>query len=119
MGKALARRSGACCELCQLCKVALGPWEVPPLLEEPDLARTIFVCGICKDQLEHPKKIDPNHWHCLHKSVWSEIMAVQVTSVAMLHKLKNEDWATELLELLYLEPEVSAWVEAALAEDWF
>lgn len=118
MGKYLARRAGSCCELCLHCSVALSPWEVPPLQAEPDPDRTIFVCDICRQQLEQPNKIDANHWHCLHKSVWSKVPAVQVIGVAMLHKLKDEDWSQELLEQLYLEPEVSEWVEQALAEAW-
>lgn len=118
MGRHLARRSGSCCELCAVCGVPLGPWEVPPLLAEPELDRTIFVCAICKEQLTHPKKVDPKHWHCLHHSVWSKVPAVQVTSVAMLRKLIKEDWAEELLEQVYVEPEVIAWIDAALLEDW-
>lgn len=118
LGKALARRSGSCCEMCLRCGVALAPWEVPPVKAEPDIDRAIFVCDECKSQMTHPKKIDPNHWHCLHKSVWSDVTAVKVTAVAMLQRLQSEDWAEELIEQVYLEPEEQAWVEKALNEEW-
>jgi protein PhnA len=91
---------------------------VPPLLPEPELDRTIFVCDICRQQLELPKNMDAKHWRCLHKSVWSKVPVVQVVCTALLHKLKSEDWAVDLLEQLYLAPEVSEWVEQVLAAEW-
>ena len=114
LGKPLARRSGSCCELCLQCSVPLSPWEVPPFEEEPVPERAVFICDTCKQQIRNPKKLDANHWHCLHKTVWSEEPAVKVTALLVLHYLSSEEWVQALLEQVYLSPEESEWVDSAL-----
>ena len=86
--------------------------EVPPAPPEPNLEKCISLCDICREQLENPKKIDPDHWRCLNESVWSEVAAVKVTAVRMLRRLGEEhSWAMDLLEDIYLDPEEEEWVE--------
>ncbi|ARU54724.1 hypothetical protein OLMES_0621 [Oleiphilus messinensis] len=113
LGKDLARRSGACCELCLECGVALQPFEIPPLSETPELDRTLFLCAVCRGNIEKPKRMDILHWRCLSKSVWSEVPAVQVMAVRILSYLKDEPWAGELLDQVYLEPDLQDWINAA------
>jgi len=71
-GKNLARRSGKSCELCGTSGISLQVMEVPPLPEEPEFERVIFICETCQKQIQRPKQIEPNHWRSLNNSVWSE-----------------------------------------------
>lgn len=113
-GKDLARRSKSHCELCSAHGVKLSIFEVPPIPKEPEFEHCVFICENCQEQIEKPKRINVNHWHCLHTSAWTEIEALQVLAVLMLNKIKNDaDWAAELLDQLYLSNEVQEWVVAA------
>ena len=109
-GKDLARRAKSRCELCDVDGVKLVTHEVEPVPNEPDFDHCILVCNTCKEQLDNPKRIDPNHWRCLNTCVWSEIPAVQVTAVRMLDSLNDQPWAGDLKEQLYLSPEVETWI---------
>ncbi len=111
-GKDLVRRCGSHCELCDAQGVKLGIFEVPPVGPEPSFEQCIMICETCQEQLEKPKRRDPNHWRCLNHSMWSQVPAVKVTAVAMLKALSaDQSWAAELLEQVYLESEEERWLE--------
>ncbi len=115
-GKDLTRRAGSQCELCEASNVKLQIHEVPPVPIEPELEHCIFICGICKDDIEKlnrksAKALNHDHWRCLNTSAWSEVPAVQVMAVHLLKQLGHTDWAPDLLEALYLDPEIEAWLE--------
>ncbi|WP_207062174.1 phnA protein [Motiliproteus sp. SC1-56] len=111
-GKELIRRSGAKCELCEASGVKLVVFEVPPIPPEPDIDHCLFVCDTCLEQLKTPRKRDPDHWHCLARTVWTPIPAVQALAVYLLRYLENRaDWVPPLLDELYLPPEVASWAE--------
>ena len=113
-GKNLARRSSKSCELCSTSGTGLQVVEVPPLPEEPEYGRVIFICETCHTQIQRPKQIEPNHWRSLSNAMWSEVPAVQVMALRMLrHLAKIESWADDLLQQAYVEPEVEAWVDEA------
>lgn len=44
--------------------------------------------------------------------MWSEVAPVQVLAWRMLKKLSTESWARDLFDMLYLEEDTKAWVEA-------
>ena len=44
--------------------------------------------------------------------MWSEIPGVQVVTWRMLNRLRNESWAAESLDLMYLDDEKLAWARA-------
>jgi Uncharacterized Zn-ribbon-containing protein involved in phosphonate metabolism len=44
--------------------------------------------------------------------MWSEVPAVQVVSWRMLNRLRNESWAADLLDMLYLTDEWLAFAKA-------
>ncbi|MCP4130065.1 MAG: phnA protein [bacterium] len=114
LGKDLTRRSGSRCELCSASGVPLKAFEVPPEPAEPELNSCVFICENCTEQIENPKKFDQNHWRGLNSVMWSEITAVQVMTVRLLQKIaQDESWAGELLEELYLDPEIEEWVNKA------
>ena len=114
--KELVRRSRSKCELCDKSGVRLEVYELPPFEEEPYVDGCIFICESCVKQITQPKKMVPSYWRCLNHSLWSEVPAVQVMSVRMLHRLAKarHHWAGELLEHACLEPDLEEW--AALAE---
>ncbi|MGB0713922.1 MAG: phnA protein [Gammaproteobacteria bacterium] len=110
-GKDLTRRAHHRCELCEAAHVPLRAYEVPPVPDEPDFDRCVFICDTCHEQIETPKRMDPDHWHgALTRSVWSTVPPVQTVAVAMLRRLADEDWAQALAEQLFLDPEVEDWV---------
>lgn len=109
-GKDLARRAKSQCELCGAAGTKLVTHEVPPVGSEPEFNHCILVCETCKEQLDNPKRMQPDHWRCLNTAVWSEVPAVQVMAVATLKRLAALPWASELQEQLYLSPEVDEWL---------
>jgi protein PhnA len=113
IGKDLARRAKSKCELTGAAGVRLLPYEVPPVALAPDLDRTLLVSEACHEVLENPKRLAGRQWNCLAEIVWSEMPAVQVVAWRMLKRLaQNEDWAREVVEEVFLDPEVEAWANS-------
>lgn len=107
----LNSRSGSVCELCGSAS------ETEPFAVSPKSGTTTadcaLLCSNCRSQIEGQAGMDPNHWRCLNNSMWSEFPVVQVLSWRMLNRLQGEDWARDLLDMLYLEDDILAW-----AKDW-
>lgn len=113
MGKDLARRAKSKCELTGAHGVSLWAYEVPPVGEDPDIDRTLLISETCREMVEHPARLSGRGWQCLAEAIWSEMPAVQVTAWRMLQELaKREDWAREVLEDVFLDPEVEEWAKA-------
>lgn len=106
----LAERSGGKCELCGA-EEKLAVYEVPPQTKK-DLNNCILLCDTCKAQVEKKEVPDNEHWKCLTTSMWSEVPAVQVVAWRMLNRLKGDSWATDSLDLLYLDEDNLAWAKA-------
>ena len=86
------------------------------IVEPKDISITL--CGTCKEQIENPAQMDPNHWRCLTESMWSETPAVQVTAWRVLNLLrKTEGFAQDLFEQLYLDEDLQSWAKALSYED--
>lgn len=117
LGRGLARRARSRCELCEASGVRLDPLEVPPLGEEPELERTIMCCQRCAQGVEGGSA-DAGQWRFLEGVVWSEVPAVQVCAVRMLRRFSGEgaSWAQDVLDGLYLEAEIQAWVDGVAPE---
>jgi protein PhnA len=49
--------------------------------------------------------------------MWSQVPAVQVMAWRMLSRLREEVWARDLLDMLYLEDEVMAWAKQGHAQE--
>jgi protein PhnA len=108
---ALKARSENLCELCQSDK-GLSVYEVgPETAANHDME--ILVCETCKAQIEKKAPLDEAHWKCLSTSMWNEVPAVQVMSWRMLNRLKQESWATESLDMMFLDDETLAWAKAS------
>lgn len=107
--KVLADRSGNACELCKATE-NLSVYTVPPG-DEGNADESILVCSKCLAQLQKKEEPDAAHWSCLSESMWSEVPAVQVTAWRMLSRFRNETWAADLLDMLYLDDERLAWAK--------
>jgi len=111
----LQERSGNQCELCKN-DTALSVYPIPPEDEASD-EKAVLLCATCREQIEQPELLDPNHWRCLNDSMWSQVPAVQVMAWRMLSHLREEVWARDLLDMLYLEDEVMAWAKLGHAQE--
>lgn len=108
----LFQRSGSQCELCSS-KEDLQVFTIPD--SPADVENHILICGACKEQIEDPEKMEPNHWRCLNDSMWSPVPAVQVMAWRMLNRLKTEGWPQDLLDMMYMEEDQLAWAKAGQA----
>jgi len=106
----LITRSGNQCELCTATD-SLKPYEVPPS-SDGTADDTILICEKCRLQLEKKEELDTTRWSCLTTSMWSEVPAVQVVTWRMLNRLRNESWAAENLDMMYLSDEQLTWAKA-------
>ncbi len=102
----LKKRANNTCELCKS-EEELRAFKVEPRDEE------ILLCKTCDESLANPSE-NANHFRCLSESMWSEIPAVQVVAYRTLHTLKSEDFAIDLLDMIYLEDDVKAWAEEGM-----
>jgi protein PhnA len=106
----LLSRSDSKCELCSA-NEDLAVYEVPPD-SNGSADQCVLICDVCRDQIEHPEKMDGHHWRCLNDSMWSQLPPVQVMAWRMLSRLSAEDWPQDLLDILYLDDETLAWANA-------
>ncbi|MFM8431830.1 MAG: PhnA domain-containing protein [Bacteroidota bacterium] len=104
-------RSNNVCELCASGE-PLIIYTIPPDLG-PEADKCLLVCKVCNDQLEKKYDMDPAHWHCLRETMWSEVPAIQVVSWRLLNRLKNETWASDAIDLMYLDEELLLWATAS------
>ena len=106
--EALEKRSGGVCELCGSAE-DLDVFEVSP--SNGTVEQSILACSTCRSQLSNTDNLDPNHWHCLNDSMWSEHDAVKAVAYRVFKTLGNQD----MLDMLYLEDEIKNWAEQGLA----
>lgn len=106
----LRERSGNACELCGSTE-NLMVYEVPPV-STGGVDGSLLACATCVNQIENPDTVEPNHWHCLNDSMWSEHDAVKVVAWRMLNRLKPEGWPQDLLGMMYLDDAILEWAKA-------
>jgi protein PhnA len=107
----LKERSGNTCELCGATN-DLKVYEVsfaPGNAEE----NSIYICPKCQTQVDKKDVLDNKHWELLSTSMWSEVPAVQVVSWRMLNRLRNESWAADNLDMMYLSDDLLSWAKAS------
>jgi protein PhnA len=71
-----------------------------------------MICDTCRPQVEKKAELDSSHWNCLTTTMWSEVPGVQVVAWRMLNRLRNESWAADNLDMMYLDDERLAWAKA-------
>lgn len=113
MTLALEERAKGICELCSTA-AELDGFTVPPKNGD-GIDVSIAICPSCKSQVDNMDDLDGNHWRCLNDSMWSEVPAVQVMSYKLLSSLK-EDWAQDLIPMMYLDEAHLEWAQAGLGD---
>ena len=106
----LASRSENKCELCQSTEAKIL-YKVP-FAKHEDEAGCAIICKKCESQIDKKEELDSKHWSCLSEAMWSEVPGIQVVSWRMLNRLKEESWAVDLLDMMYLDDETLAWAKA-------
>jgi len=108
-----------CQSKCELCGAdsPLAPFVVAPHTQVT-VDHAVMICETCKSQIEESSPIDANHWRCLNDSMWSQVPQVQVMAWRQLKLLsQNEAWATDLLDMMYMEEDVAKWAEIGMDDD--
>lgn len=91
------------------CVLCASPDATPVTLAPgEDVAR---VCPVCAAALSGSITPGPR-WRCLGDAIWSEDAATQIAAWRLLRALPGEAWAAELLDTVYLDPEVLKRAEA-------
>lgn len=108
--ESLQKRSEDKCELCHS-PAAVQLYEVQPQ-DTRNEDNCIMLCGKCVAQVEKKEELDADHWKILTETMWSEVPGVQVVAWRMLNRLRNESWAADNLDMLYLDDEKLSWAKA-------
>ena len=107
----LKQRSGNVCELSGSTE-NLVIYEVPPV-QNTGADGSILISEKCLNQIEKKEELDGSFWqNFLLTSMWSEVPAVQVVSWRMLNRFRNESWAADALDMMYLDDENLEWAKA-------
>lgn len=115
MEEELLKRSENKCELCQS-DAALMLYEVLPQTGRTE-DNCIMICDKCLAQVEKTEDLDVKHLNCLRTSIWSAVPGVQVITWRLLNRLKDESWAADSLDMMYLDENTLAWAQAGADED--
>ena len=108
----LQERSGNQCELSG--EVGhLNIYEVNPgATSNPE--RNVLISDKCLAQIEKREELDASFWESiLLNSMWSEVPGVQVLSWRMLNRFRNESWAADAIDMMYLDDETLEWAKAS------
>ncbi len=92
------------------CVLCAAPDAVPVTLAPGDDVAQL--CPVCAAALAGDITPGPR-WRCLGDAVWSEDAATQIAAWRLLQALPGEAWAVDLLETVYLDPEVLARASAS------
>lgn len=103
-------RSNHTCELCNS-KTVIQLYKVPPQ-DHAYPENTIAICNKCLVQVEKKEPLDYGHWKALTETMWSEVPGIQVMAWRMLNRLRKESWASDQLDMLYLDDENLVWAKA-------
>jgi len=107
----LQQRSGNQCELSGA-TTNLVAYEVPPAINR-GADGFILIDQKCFNQIEKKEEPDMAYWEgILPTAMWSEVPAVQVVSWRMLNRFRNESWAADALDMMYIDDELTEWAKA-------
>jgi len=106
----LRNRSGNSCELSNATenlKVYLVNYN-----GQSNDQRSILISEKCIAQIEKTEEADSAFWEpILPIAMWSEIPAIKVVSWRMLQRFRNESWAVDALDMIYIEDHELEWAK--------
>lgn len=105
----LKQRSGGVCELCGNSQ-PLAVYEV-----ESSFGRSadtcVLLCDTCIRQIDRKEELNREHLACLESSIWSEAPPIPIISWRLLNRMRQESWANDLLEVMYLNDDQLDWAK--------
>lgn len=101
-----------CKSKCELCNAAepLKFYEVNSS-NGTTADNCIMLCDKCIAQIDKKEELDSQHWKILSETMWSEVSGIQVLAWRMLNRLRNESWAMDNLDMLYLNEDNLTWAK--------
>ena len=105
----LKERSKSTCELSGSTEDLVVYNVAPDKMDSPETC--ILISKTCVSQINNPESTDANFWRCLNDSMWNENLAVQIVAWRLLSRLKNEGWANDLLDMMYLDDDALKWAK--------
>lgn len=112
LSKKLQARSNGTCELCEAAE-ANNIYNVPHG-SGAEIDTNIHVCDKCLAQINITEELESAYWSAfLPTTMWSEVAAVQVMAWRMLNRFREETWAHDALEMLYLDEDNLEWAKAS------
>ena len=103
------------CELCSSTE-GLNSFELESKNKKGAEA-AVLLCEKCHSAISSDDYTDINHWRGLNEAIWSEFTPVKVLSYRVLHALKAEGWAMDLIEQIYLDEEDLDWAKSGVKEE--
>lgn len=112
MEKIVKKRSNGICELSGE-SGNLNLYQVEP--NDGNLPeRAIMISDKALAQIQKTEEPNSQYWQgILLTSMWSEVPGVQVISWRMLNRFRDESWAADALDMMYLDEETTKWAEAS------
>jgi len=115
ISRELSKRCEAKCELCgneeNLSTLIVSPKSGEKLEDQ------IAICTKCAKEIDSDVALDKIHWRCLNDSMWSAEPAVQVMAYRMLHRLNEESWAQDAINMIYMEPDTLEWAQEGIEDE--
>ena len=107
LGRELTRRAKSKCEFCNSAGKKLIIKEAIITKQTVNIDHCLFICEECLTLLQHPPKHNPSQLHFLSTTIWNDTPIVKALAIAQVQKLAPVlPWAQELLDSVYLEPEI-------------
>ena len=109
--KKLQERSNGTCELCEAAE-AINVYSVSHG-SGADIDTNVHLCDKCLAQVNITEELESSYWEAfLPNTMWSGVAAVQVLAWRMLNRFREETWAHDALETLYLDEDNLEWAKA-------
>ena len=105
----LKNRNSGMCELCNA-ENATIEYTVSPKSDD-SINNPVAICETCLKAMDD--KDAGFHWRCLEGSIWSQEPSVQALSYRLLFKLRDEQWANDILSSVDLDESVTQWALSA------
>lgn len=112
LSKALQARSNGTCELCEAAE-ATNHYNVPHGSGN-EIDTNVHLCDKCLAQINITEELESTYWSAfLPNTMWSGVTAVQVLAWRMLNRFREESWAHDAIEMLYLDEDNLEWAKAS------
>jgi len=109
MNEKLKNRNQGLCELCNA-ENATIEYTVSPKSDD-SITNQVAICNTCLTAMDSNDA--SFHWRCLEGSIWSQEPSVQALSYRLLYKLRDEQWANDILSSVDLDESITQWALSA------